>query len=691
MSQYVLLQLRISTMFHNQNKDCIMKRTKLLTSVCLAICAFSTQTVAAQSSLPQAFPGTLGMQGRISFIEKTPVRLAETSLTHSFAQPRERMERALCAARQTSFAQAIRPSRVGFKADGQYKQQLDSIVTNIRSTGEGYSRTYFYYYDDTKLPKKAIAQVYVNGEWVTQEQYEYTWDEDGYCLTQSVISPLYNYGEKHEYVYNDQKLGVEQVISQYSDGQWVLTSKGEYAYDERGNMIEEHTYAYDATAQGWVNQSWSKASYDENNFQTHMEGYSWDGTSWQPSVDMQDVKYTPYGYITELVNSKWMADTQQWMNYYKIKQQWNENRLCTVQEVLYYNPEKQDWVGCYDFGWGELQNAIAYIEYDPQTGIMKSDVACGMPKPDHKYVKGVSTYYDIEKLDNGDYRSEGKTYYINGADSIVRDTTVRVLRDAISLPESQRIEKMLYNRYLTMYLYETLKPFDTNEWTPQFEETYDYTSDFKLKSSIYYNYTQDAEHKKIADIREEYIFDDHGNVVDSYYQMGKGTGADDWEYTSRFTYEYENDTVRINKLNYRWVNGEWTPGWGEGNSYDYSVPVDQIVMWTGTKPYHKMTEARRYVAAGKEFDCQVGTYYYSDLGSNGITAAREDQSTPFVLNGRTLNVAGQADGVTLRNSLGQTVLVSTQGSIDLTSIPRGLYVVTVKQDGKTTCGKVIVE
>ena len=68
----------------------------------------------------------------------------------------------------------------------------------------------------------------------------------------------------------------------------------------------------------------------------------------------------------------------------------------------------------------------------------------------------------------------------------MRDTTIRVLRDAISLPEWQRIEKMIYNRYLTMYLYETLKPFDTNEWTPQFEENYEYTEDFKLKSSIYY-------------------------------------------------------------------------------------------------------------------------------------------------------------------------------------------------------------
>ena len=272
----------------------------------------------------------------------------------------------------------------------------------------------------------------------------------------------------------------------------------------------------------------------------------------------------------------------------------------------------------------------------------------------------------------------------------MRDTTIRVLRDAISLPEWQRIEKMIYNRYLTMYLYETLKPFDTNEWTPQFEENYEYTEDFKLKSSIYYKYSQDAEHKKLADIREEYIFDDHGNIVDSYYQMGKDTGGDDWQYTSRFIYEYENDSVRINKYNYRWNGSEWKPGWGEGNSYDYTVPVDQIVMWVGSKPYHKTTEARRYVSAGDEFDCQLGKYYYSDLETDDIATASRSNQALINRNGSTLTVDEQADYVTLTNALGQIVLTTSSNTIDLSSCASGIYIVTVGHNGKTTSSKIVV-
>lgn len=670
-----------------------MKKSTFLSGVCLVLCALSMQTATAQSTAAQAFKASLGMYNRISFIEKAPVQLAQTSLTNSLAQNRQHVAQLRKAAQATVQPTASRPAKVGFKVSSQYVEQLDSIITNIKSTGESYSRTTFEYYPNSKLPKRGVSQLYMSGEWQTQEEWNYTWDKDGYCLLQSVVSPLYNYGEKHEYVYNDQKLGIQQIISQYTDGQWVPSQKGEYAYDERGNMIEEHTYTYDAANQTWVKANWTKASYDANNYQSHVEGYYWDGTAWQSAGDMQDVAYTDYGYITQLTNYKWLADSKEWMAFYKVNQEWNENRLNTKQEMLYYNPDKQDWVGCYEWDGKVRQCAYSACTYDDVTGIMTSDMAYSMPEPDGKYVKGVETYYDITQLDNGDYRTEAKTYYVTGDTKELRDTTVRNLRDAIALPESQRLEKLMYNRYLTTYLYETVKPWDTNEWTPQFEYTYNYNKDLKLESSVAYNYTQDSEHKKIADISEQYIFDDHGNVVDSYYKMGQGTGADDWQYSSRFTYEYENDSVRINKLNYRWnaKSNSWKPGWGEGNSYDYSVPVENIVMWLGTNPYHKITEARRYVAAGDEFDCQVGTYYYSGV-TTGITAAAKDLAkVQIAVNGRTLTIQGHADRVVVNNCLGQTLLASTAHTIDLSAIPSGIYIVTTQHGGKTASAKVVVK
>lgn len=228
-----------------------MNRTKLFTSVFIAS-ILGIQTVTAQSSGKQAFPAQMGVQSQMSFIQKAPIRLAETSISRSFPLNQQHDQMPRKANSNRALTETTQPARVGFKIEGKYKQQLDSIITNIQSTGEGYTRTYFYYYDDTKLPQTAIAQVCINGEWQTQEQHDYSWDDDGYCLTQSVISPLYNYGEKHEYVYNDQKLGIEQIISQYTEGEWVPSQKGEYTYDERGNMIEELTYYYDTTTKSWI-------------------------------------------------------------------------------------------------------------------------------------------------------------------------------------------------------------------------------------------------------------------------------------------------------------------------------------------------------------------------------------------------------------------------------------------------------
>lgn len=670
-----------------------MKKSSFLPSACLALCALSTQTTMAQSTAAQAFKSPLGVCNRISFIERVPIQLAQTSLTNGLVQNRQRVARLRKTAQSTAQPAASRPDKVGFKASSQYVEQLDSIVTNIKSTGESYSRNTFEYYPDSKLPKHGISQLFFSGEWQTQEEWNYTWDKDGYCLLQSVVSPLYNYGEKHEYVYNDQKLGTQQIIYQYTDGQWVPSQKGEYAYDERGNMIEERTYTYDTANQTWEKASWNKASYDANNYQSHVEGYYWDGTDWLPAGDMQDVAYTDYGYITQLTNYKWLADSKEWMHYYRVNQSWNDNRLNTKQEMLYYNPDKQDWVGCYEWDGKVRQCSYSACTYDDATGIMTSDIAYSMPEPDGKYVKKVETLYDITQLDNGDYRSEGKTYYLDGDTKELRDTTVRILRDAIVLPESQRLEKMMYNRYLTTYLYESIKPWDTNEWTPQFEYTYNYTKDLKLESSVAYNYTQDSEHRKIADISEQYIFDDHGNIVDSYYKMGQGNSADDWMYTSRFTYEYENDSVRINKLNYRWDanSNSWKPGWGEGNSYDYSIPIENVVMWLGAKPYHKITEARRYVAAGDEFDCQIATYYYSGATTGMAGAAEETAKVNMALKGRTLIITGNADKVTLSNILGQTILTSDAHSIDLSALPSGIYIVSTYHNGNIASAKVVIK
>ena len=93
---------------------------------------------------------------------------------------------------------------------------------------------------------------------------------------------------------------------------------------------------------------------------------------------------------------------------------------------------------------------------------------------------------------------------------------------------------------------------DVGAWVNCYEEKYEYNEAGNLKGSRYWIYEYTVENKKLAEVSEEYIYDNNQNIVDSYYQTGQGTSEDDWVNVSRFTYKFEQDTVRVEKLAYRW-------------------------------------------------------------------------------------------------------------------------------------------
>ena len=62
--------------------------------------------------------------------------------------------------------------------------------------------------------------------------------------------------ENFEYIYNDKKWGIEQVIYSLDDvGNWVKVQKSEYKYDDRANIIDEMVYL-------WKDNGWVKAAHN---------------------------------------------------------------------------------------------------------------------------------------------------------------------------------------------------------------------------------------------------------------------------------------------------------------------------------------------------------------------------------------------------------------------------------------------
>lgn len=655
-----------------------MKKFTLSACALAALLALSAQPLAAQTAQQQPSRQPLTATHITPLIGKIQAKLVPTAMSKREGVTDPNAARtAACQRRDAAQPQADatqQPKRVGMKAQElPYTQQLDSIVTSVEGTGALASRNLFDYYPETGLLKRATSETFTDGRWQEDEVREYEWDKDGYCLVQQITYPSSNYGERVEYRYNDQKLGIWQHSMTYTDGVWSETMKGEYEYDERGNMTSEKTYAWNAEQQDWTPDLWNKAEYDQHNFMSHREAYYYEDGAWKPNGDMQDVIYTDYGCIKQLVNTLWEEDKQQWQPYQMWRQQWDDKRHCTKQEILYYNLDKQDWVGCYEWYGIEWKSKYTDLMYDPATDIKTSETFYELEDPDGEYVKQSYITTTITQVGDKEYRAESNEYFINDGVKQLVDVTISQYLDASSLPEEQRVGKLDFDRYLNTYKYEKKLYNEEDGWTPLFEYVDTYTDDLQLKSSRMYYYSSDADHKKLADISEDYIFDDHHNVIDSYYCNGQGTSEDDWVYATRFTYDYDCDTVRVGKFQYVWDGADWQPSYGNTVDYDFSVPVEQVLVWIVGDPYHKVNATRSYTTTDGVTECLVSQFYYSDL-TNAISALRDEDVALLTLHGRTLTLQ-RSGQVTLCNALGQAVLVASGHAIDLSQLPAGIYLV----------------
>lgn len=145
-------------------------------------------------------------------------------------------------------------------------EQCDSVVSGLHSTSEKYSKQSFEYYKDTHFPKQRVNAMWdaSTESWKPVEVYTYTWDKDGYCLTQEVFSPETNRGLRYVFTYNNQKLGDTQTIYMYDPAKsddWYVTEKGEYEYDTKGNMTKETRYIWNGT--DWTPNDMTNAAWDD--------------------------------------------------------------------------------------------------------------------------------------------------------------------------------------------------------------------------------------------------------------------------------------------------------------------------------------------------------------------------------------------------------------------------------------------
>lgn len=182
-------------------------------------------------------------------------------------------------------------------------QRRDDYVNNA---WKGKDSFLFAYNNDTLQTSLQALQFSANNTWDNWYRYTYTLNGQGKVSAQ--LRENWNAGNwvnstLYDYTFDSSGNNIEIVYSVWGGNSWLPTGKISYtAYNNYGNYQNEYVYIY--SGGNWINQSWKKISYVNNQTLTQDEDrYTWDipSNSWK-KVERLYYTYTQ-GEISSITRS----------------------------------------------------------------------------------------------------------------------------------------------------------------------------------------------------------------------------------------------------------------------------------------------------------------------------------------------------------------------------------------------------
>ena len=545
-------------------------------------------------------------------------------------------------------------------AEASKTQRLDSIIGYLNNGNDKYTRQLFTYDGDFNPVMRTNSYWNASTQaWDDAEFYEYKVDDDGYVLEQSAWSAVS--GQRYRYEYDEKKRGIVMELWEFDGTTWSPIQRGDYKYDDRDNMTEEVISAWNASSESWVKAVRHFAEYDEHNRQINYEPYEWNGNYWYGVGEKKTYEWTEDGTNYTCIDSWiWEPAAKQWFNYCRYEKDFDENGNLTRNEKMFYNKDLGNWAGAYVYDGYEYHNTKSTLEYD-ELGRLVYEVAYEKPTVDD-YIMSSDITYTWTDLDDGGTQcvAVSKLGYTAGEPYVNDETTEQF--------DANGNRTLQFARHINI---STMELVDYQKITNEYDESGNVLSERQ--------WVQGANGMQPY-LGADYQYNSHNMVTDQQGWKGQSR-SDEWVKSNHFTYAYEQDTILVDKKCYRPDGDGESPSWGDGNKFDYDVPVENIVLWPGGVFYHKLVEQYSYSGNGNNWDVSMmQTYYYSDIIPTAIgnTVAADGQEVALEYDGNVLRVNAEGDvKVNIYGVSGMRVIVSSEKVVDISSIPSGVYVVEV--------------
>jgi hypothetical protein len=558
------------------------------------------------------------------------------------------------------FIPAPGPQKAPLISEKKTKDQLDSVVY-VDDLGNKLNKMEFYY-NQKFWPVRQINSIWDSSsqEYLSEAEYILDWSEDGFLMTYTNLSPMWNEGVKIEYTYNEQGLGVTETISILTDGNWEYILKNSYKYDERGNTTELLQQEYQGA---WVNLNKEVAAYDANDLQILWEGYSWEGSQWVGHGKEEYTWLEGGEFITSNLAYQWDESSSKWIYNTKFEQAF-ENGKIILQQMLFWNKEKGDWSGeTQDNIWGDLlvnwKTDYTYDNLWRQTREITSNFvsAAWQPSYEFEYIWGTAANGEMEFQRNG-------YLYESGTNKDHNQILVA------------RISPYYQNTDLEKYTYRKETHKIENDWQDLYEEEYAYDQDGRVTEEKFWLYEDNV---KYADSLTQFEYNSAGQETQEDIFLRKDGTDTDWSLSSTIIYEYEND-IAVRRYQFR--GEERIPSSGDGVDFDFNVPVsDMIVFIEYSDPYKILYLYEYNEGSATEFSVWKRIFYYSKQEITGIQDVAHNHTFAVYPNPATDMISVRSSDatvwVTISNINGMKVLQTSDKQINVSSLTSGIYIIDV--------------